>query len=206
MLIKEYDIKGKDSKKIKLDDLENKLSKNLIYIINRALSLAPLSSAHTKTRGERRGGGIKPWRQKGTGRARVGSNRSPIWRKGGVIFGPRKDKNYSRKINKKSLKIAKHYLLIKRAKQILIWDIKPKDLPLKTKEAEKIFLRLPLEDGIIFLATGSKEKFKMLKNIPYLAIKKSNALNLRDIIKQNQIIFTAAGFKEITQNENKSKN
>lgn len=206
MLIKEFDIKGKQSGKIKFDDLENKPNKNLIYIINRASSLALLSSAHTKTRGERRGGGVKPWRQKGTGRARVGSNRSPIWRKGGIIFGPRKDKNYLRKINKKSVKIAKLYLLTEKAKQILIWDIKPKDLPLKTKEAEKIFLRLPLENGIMLLLVGSKEKIKMLKNIPYLTIKKSDSLNLRDIIKYNQIIFTDEGFKAITQNENKPKN
>lgn len=205
MLIKEFDIKGKQSGKVKFNS-EKKPSENLIYIINRTLSLASLSSAHTKTRGERRGGGVKPWRQKGTGRARVGSNRSPIWRKGGVIFGPRKDKNYLRKINKKSVKIAKLYLLTEKAKQILIWDIKLRDLPLKTKEAEKIFLRLPLENGIMLLLVGSKEKLKMLKNIPYLTIKKSDSLNLRDIIRYNQIIFTDEGFKAITQNENKPKN
>ena len=71
--------------------------------------------AHTKTRAEVRGGGKKPWRQKGTGRARVGSSRSPLWRSGGIIFGPNADRNFSKKINKKAKRKAMFMVLSDRA-------------------------------------------------------------------------------------------
>ena len=169
MQIKTYDIKGKEAGKEKVLDLEKKPSFNLIYVINRINNLNSLQAVQTKTRGERRGGGAKPWKQKGTGKARVGSNRSPIWRKGGITFGPRKDKNFKRIINQKSVKIAKNYLLNEKIKigEVIIWDINPKKAPIKTKEAEKILLRLPVKEGRMLLLIDKKDA-RLYKNQFYL--------------------------------------
>jgi large subunit ribosomal protein L4 len=88
-------------------------------LINEAVTAQMANSrqvlAHTKTRSEVRGGGKKPWRQKGTGRARAGSSRSPLWRGGGIIFGPNSDRNFSKKINKKAKRKALFMVLSDRA-------------------------------------------------------------------------------------------
>lgn len=201
MQIKTFDISGKEGNKEKFFDLKNQPKEKLFYIINRAVSVSNLQSGNTKTRGERRGGGAKPWRQKGTGRARVGSNRSPIWRKGGIIFGPRKEKNYSRAINKKSLKAARLFLLNEKLKsnQAFIWKAEPKDLPKKTKEAELSLLKLPIKEGLILFLTGKVEKFKSLKNIGYLTIKKANNLGISDLLKFDYLILSKKGYEEINK-------
>ena len=110
--------------------------------------------AHTKTRGEVRGGGKKPWKQKGTGRARHGSTRSPIWVGGGVAHGPRNTQNYERKINKKARTKALYTILSKKYKEgevIFVDDIKF-DKP-KTKDAKNIILSLSKIKGCEKLAT-----------------------------------------------------
>src|ERR1700735_5511988 len=99
--------------------------------------------AHTKTRGEVSGGGKKPWRQKGTGRARHGSTRSPLWVGGGVAHGPRNDKNFSRKINKK-MKAKALYTILSR----------------KMKDGEVLFV-----DSFTFKAPKTKEALSVLKNL-----------------------------------------
>src|SRR3989339_1158980 len=102
--IKVYNLAGKTSGEIELADAIFALPKNDELL--QQVSVALLANrrqvlAHAKTRGERAGSGIKPWKQKGTGRARVGSVRTPVWRKGGIVFGPRNDRNFKQKINKK---------------------------------------------------------------------------------------------------------
>lgn len=110
--------------------------------------------AHTKTRGEVRGGGKKPWRQKGTGRARHGSTRSPIWVGGGIAHGPRNDKNYERKINKKVRTKALLAILSKKFKEgeILFVDEVKITTP-KTKDAKNILISLSKIKGYERLAT-----------------------------------------------------
>ncbi|MBU2595599.1 50S ribosomal protein L4 [Patescibacteria group bacterium] len=198
MQIKIYDIKGKLGKKEDFVSLKKKPKDNLILMISRVFNLSQLKSSHTKTRAERRGGGAKPWRQKGTGRARVGSNRTPLWRKGGIIFGPRKEKNYEKKINKKSRNIAKLHLLGQKIKsrEAFIWNVSAQNLPKKTKEAEIALLKLPLKTGTVLVLTGKKENFKSLKNISYLTLKRAAGLNLSQILKFNNLIFTKSGFYE----------
>ena len=113
--------------------------------------------AHTKTRGEVRGGGKKPWQQKGTGRARHGSTRSPIWVGGGVAHGPRNDKNFSRKINKKARAKALYTILSKKFKEgeILFLDTVKMAAP-KAKEAKDILNSLSKIKGYEKLATKPK--------------------------------------------------
>lgn len=110
--------------------------------------------AHAKTRGEVRGGGKKPWKQKGTGRARHGSTRSPIWVGGGVAHGPRNDKNYARKINKKAKTKALFTILSKKFKdgEILFLDGVSMNAP-KTKEAKNVLLSLAKIKGYEKIAT-----------------------------------------------------
>lgn len=207
-MIKTFDIKGKEGKKINLERAEDSLKKNLFYIINRVNSLSRLQSSHTKTRAERRGGGAKPWRQKGTGRARVGSNRSPIWRKGGVTFGPRKEKNYQRKINRQSRSQAKINLLLNKFKtnNAFVWQIKSSDLPKKTKLAERLLLKLPLKEGSAMLLASGKDDFKSLKNISYLTIKKFDNLKSDDLMRYNYVIFSAAALNQLSQKYETGKN
>jgi len=110
--------------------------------------------AHTKTRGEVRGGGKKPWKQKGTGRARHGSTRSPIWVGGGIAHGPRNDKNYERKINKKTKTKALFTILSKKFKEgeVLFVDEVKMATP-KTKDAKNILVSLSKIKGYERLAT-----------------------------------------------------
>jgi len=124
--------------------------------------------AHTKTRAEVRGGGKKPWRQKGTGRARAGSSRSPLWRGGGVIFGPTSDRNFSRKINKKAKRQAMFMALSDRAagKALAILE-KPVLENFKTKIFDGILNNLEEKVFSSFVplsgTTADKEKVKNRK-------------------------------------------
>lgn len=122
-------------------------------VANSMRSSARPSVAHTKTRGEVRGGGKKPWAQKGTGRARHGSTRSPIWVGGGVAHGPRNDKDYSRKINKK-MKVKAVYTLLSqklRDGEVLFVDSLSLSAP-KTKEAREVLSKLGTIGGYEMLS------------------------------------------------------
>jgi len=143
-----YNQKGEEIEKIKLPSkifgVEEK--KEIIHFVaNALLSNLRKPIAHTKTRGEIRGGGRKPWRQKGTGRARAGSTRSPLWRGGGIIFGPRKEANYYKKINKKIKRLALKMVLSNRAanQRLIVLDKWSLD-KIKTKEVEKDLKKLPI--------------------------------------------------------------
>ncbi|MGC9049086.1 MAG: 50S ribosomal protein L4 [Patescibacteria group bacterium] len=157
--------------------------------------------AHTKTRGEVRGGGRKPWRQKGTGRARAGSIRSPLWRGGGVIFGPRKERNYTQKINKKVRRKALLMTLSDKAmdKKIIVLDeIKLENK--KTKEFSQILQKLPVKaKKYLFIYQPKKEKelTRAARNISNLKILSIENLNLLDILKYDYLLTTKETLKEI---------
>lgn len=126
--------------------------------------------AHTKDRSDVRGGGRKPWQQKGTGRSRHGSKRSPIWKGGGVTFGPRNDKNFEKKINKKMKVKALFTILSKKAKnnEIIFVDSISFAEP-KTKDAQAIFTALGNVKGYEMLA-------KRRKNRAYIAIDENDVV------------------------------
>lgn len=138
-------------------------------VITSMESSARAGTAHTKNRGEVRGGGKKPWRQNGTGRARHGSSRSPIWRGGGITHGPRTDKNYYRKVNRKMKVKALHTLLSKKFNEgeILFIDMLSLSLP-KTKEAKEIL-------GNLGSVKGFEGLLKKKNNSLLLAIDAKNA-------------------------------
>src|ERR1035437_1402545 len=160
METKIYNQKGKEAGTIALPEAIFGLPWNadLVYqVVNSLRSSARDPIAHTKTRGEVRGGGRKPWQQKGLGKARHGSIRSPIWVGGGVTHGPRKDKNYDRKVNKQAKLKALNVILSKkfRDNEILFLQGLTLENP-KTKEAKAVVLDLAKIKGFEKLATKPK--------------------------------------------------
>src|SRR4051812_3554563 len=147
--------------------------------------------AHTKTRGEVRGGGKKPWKQKGTGRARVGSTRSPIWRHGGITFGPRANQNWELKINKKAKTAALFMSLSDKAegKQFIIIDQIILEQP-KTKDFAKLMKNFKgLGKNQMFLLPRKDDKlFRASRNIPGITPTLANSLNVVDVMKADTIV------------------
>ncbi len=146
-------------------------------------------NAHTKTRGEVRGGGKKPWRQKGTGRARAGSIRSPLWKGGGVVFGPRK-RDWSFKLNKKVKKNAIKSALNYKLKNNLIYVIDKLELPeIKTKNVVEFMKKFEI-DSVLFV-DKENEKLKLssrnIVNVKYL---ENNGLNVFDILKHDFLVIS----------------
>lgn len=130
--------------------------------------------AHTKDRSEVRGGGKKPWAQKGTGRARHGSSRSPIWRKGGVTHGPRNDKDYSQKINKKMRVKALYVVLSKKfadGQMLFMKDVTMNEP--KTKDARAMLTSWGAIEGFTPLATRRKNALYVVLSKPDASVKKS---------------------------------
>lgn len=158
--------------------------------------------ASTKTRGEVRGGGRKPWRQKGTGRARAGSIRSPIWRGGGVVFGPRKERNFKKEMPKKMRRLALFSALsnkLKEGKIILLDKLEFKEI--KTKQVEEMLNKLPIKEGTILLATEKLDPKVELScsNLPYLKTLSPKSLNLIDLLKYDWLILTKEALKKIEE-------
>ena len=162
--------------------------------------LANSRSSHAKTlkRGEVRGGGKKPWKQKGTGRARFGSTRNPIWRHGGVAFGRTGEENFTKKISKQAKRQAVcQALSMKNAdKAVFVLD---KDVKLtgKTKDAVKILKDMKL-DGKYVLAVAAEKTPEVLRstnNIANLKLVRATYLNVFDIMNADVIVFSEAGLK-----------
>ena len=163
--------------------------------------LANSRSSHAKTlkRGEVRGGGKKPWKQKGTGRARFGSTRNPIWRHGGVAFGRTGEENFTKKITKSSKRLAvRQALSMKNAdKAVLILDPAVK-LDGKTKTAAKVLKDMKL-DGKNVLAVAAEKTPEILRstnNLPNVKLVRATYLNVFDIMNADAIVFSEAALKE----------
>ena len=162
--------------------------------------LANSRSSHAKTlkRGEVRGGGKKPWRQKGTGRARFGSTRNPIWRHGGVAFGRTGEENFTKKMAKSSKRLAvRQALSMKNAdKAVFILDPAVK-LTGKTKDAVKVLKDMKL-DGKNVLAVAAEKTPEVLRstnNLPNVKLVRATYLNVFDIMNADAIVFSDAALK-----------
>ena len=145
-----------------------------------------LASATTKQRGEVRGGGKKPWRQKGTGRARFGSIRNPIWRGGGIVFGPRGNENYTKKISKTSKRVALRQALTVKAEKVLVADIKTTG---KTAEVAKFLKDNKLNRRILIVAEKTDELIRATNNIQEVLLVSPMYLNVFDIMNADNIVI-----------------
>ncbi len=157
-----------------------------------------LGTHSTKTRGEVRGGGKKPWRQKGTGRARAGSTRSPIWVGGGVVFGP-KPRDYSKKINAKVKALAFSRALFDRANAGEIDVIESfQATNAKTKEMNQVIGRIAPEGKVLVVdAQFSVEAARATRNIARVSLQEAAKLNTLDLAQYRKIIVSTAALEKI---------
>lgn len=156
-----------------------------------------LASATTKQRGEVRGGGKKPWKQKGTGRARFGSTRNPIWRGGGVVFGPRGNENYTKKISTTSKRVAvkQALTLAEQAGKILIKDIKTTG---KTKDIVKFLEDNKLDRRVLVVVdTKTDELIRATANIQNVLLIRSTYLSVYHVLNADHIVIAPESIETI---------
>jgi len=205
MITKVYNQEGKEVSELKLNEAIFDLPWNA-DLVHQAVRTASANKrqvlASTKDRSEVSGGGRKPWRQKGTGRARHGSIRSPIWKGGGITFGPTKERNFKLKINKKMARKAFLTALSTKAKdsELLVLDDLKLSAP-KTKEMSKIMKNFPqVKTSLLVLAGKKDENLKRAgRNLPNLRIINIDNLNILDILKYKHLIFTKDGIEYLNK-------
>ncbi|YAI81574.1 MAG: 50S ribosomal protein L4 [cyanobacterium endosymbiont of Rhopalodia sterrenbergii] len=188
--------------------LELKVAKeeNAAHIVHRALvrqrTNGRQGTASSKTRAEVRGGGRKPWRQKGTGRARAGSNRSPLWRGGGVIFGP-KPREFNVKMNRKERRLALRTALQSRVEDLVIVEnFAAQFSQPKTKELVSALSRWGVEQGkqvILILSDISDNVYLSARNVSYLKLLRADSLNVYDLLAAKKIVATPEALSKIQE-------
>ena len=202
--ISAYNQEGKEVSKIELNEAVFGLPWNA-DLVHQAVRVAFANQrpvlASTKDRSEVRGGGRKPWRQKGTGRARHGSIRSPLWRGGGITFGPTSERNFKLKINKKMARKAFLTALSAKARdnEILVFDELKLETP-KTKEMAKILKNFSkIKNGLLVLSDKNENVKRAAGNLPNIEITNINNLNILDVLKYQYLIFTKDGIEKLNQ-------
>lgn len=198
-----YDQQGKKVLQVLLpkEIFEVKMNKDLVHQV----AVSQMANrrqiiAHTKSRAEVSGGGRKPWRQKGTGRARHGSTRSPIWRGGGITFGPTSKKNFKKKINKKMKRKALFMVLSSKAKEktlILMDDLKAEKG--KTKLIAGMLKKLPCKGKRVLIVIPGLDKNIVLasRNIPRVGVMQAKDLNALDLLNSKYLIMPKTAIKVI---------
>jgi len=158
-------------------------------------------NAHVKDRGDVSGGGRKPWAQKGTGRARHGSTRSPIWVGGGVTFGPSKERNYKKKISKKMRRKALFMVLSAKAKQELLFVLDKFDLDkVKTKEFNDFLKKLPCKENcLIVFPEVKKELVLSARNIKGVETMEARNLNVLDMLRFKYLLMSKDSIKAVKE-------
>ena len=199
------DINGKlldSTHELKFNILENSGNYLLHKDVLRHYQSQKQGTVSTKTRSEVRGGGRKPWRQKGTGRARAGSNRSPLWKGGGVIFGP-KPKKVSLKLNKKERRLALQTLLYNKKNNIvLIEDLENGISEAKTKNFLKICqdCNINLDQKVLVIVSKKTVPLKLsTQNIKNVELISASSINTLSLLKAKQIILTPLAINDIKE-------
>lgn len=203
MKVNVYNCAGKQVDSIELNDEIFGLEPNQ-DLLHRAVVMQNNNlrqgTVKTKTRSEVRGGGRKPWRQKGTGRARQGSIRAPHWVGGGLAFGPR-PRSYKSSMNRKMKRLAlkSAFSALAQSERIMVLDELKLAAP-KTKEMAQILANLKVENSaLLVLATKDEDVLRASRNIPALKLSPVNALNVRDLLKYQNLVLTRAAVQQIEE-------
>lgn len=190
-----YNMEGKEVDKIELNDsiFGVEINEHLVHMaVLQQLANKRQGTQKAKTRSEVRGGGRKPWRQKGTGHARQGSTRSPQWTGGGVVFAPT-PRDYSFKLNKKEKRAALKSALTSRVEEnkfIVVDELNFDEI--KTKKFQAVLNNLNVNKALVVLEDGNKNVEISAKNIPDVKTARTNTINVYDILKYNTVIATKA--------------
>lgn len=198
-----YNMQGEVVEEMELMDtiFGIEINEHAVYeVVKNQLANKRQGTQSAKTRAEVRGGGRKPWRQKGTGRARQGSIRSPQWKGGGVVFAP-KPRDYSYSVPKKVKRLALKSALTAKVNdnEIIIVDEFKLSAP-KTKEMVKVLANLK-SDKKALIVTDAKntDVIRSASNIPFVATTTVNTLNVYDILKYNSFIITKEAVKKVEE-------
>ncbi len=195
-----YDIERNKVSELEVNDLVfgAPINENVLYEVVRMQMAARRSgTASTKGRSEVRGGGRKPWRQKGTGRARVGTIRSPLWRGGGIVFGP-KPRSYSFKPPKKVRKaalISALSLKVKEDKILILKDFPMEEI--KTKKFKEVLDRFELKKALFVLDEENLVLEKSSRNIKDVKMMRSEGINVYDLLKFDYLVLLEQSVKKI---------
>lgn len=200
MVIDLLDNEGKKVSELALDKdiYEGDVNEHLFYeVVKMQLANRRAGTACTKTRSEVSGGGAKPWRQKGTGRARAGTNRSPLWRHGGITFGP-KPRDYSyhvpRRVRKDAIKSALRLKL--KENRLKIFDSIEFDEP-KTKKALEFLKKSNLASALVVVDGESRNLQLAFRNLRGFKCLKVDGINVYDILKYEDLVMTRSAFEKI---------
>lgn len=203
MKFKVFQEKGSSSQSVDAPDSIFKVTENkklLSQIIKSQLANRRNPIAHTKDRGDVSGGGKKPFRQKGTGNARAGSTRSPLWTGGGVTFGPKNTRNFSQRVPRRMARLALKMALSERAKAERLIIVSKLELPkIKTSQVQAFLEKLPIEEGKILIVV-SKTNLNLelaTANLPYVKTLTVAGLNLIDVLQSDYLITDKDGLGAI---------
>lgn len=196
--IKVYNQKGEAVKEVEapavLEIMPDKdlVSKYVKYLLQKKREAV----ANTKNRGEVSGGGRKPWRQKGTGNARAGSTRSPLWTGGGVTFGPTNKKSYAVKMNSRERQKALMMIFADKAEKLILVDKLEIKEP-KTQKAIEILNKLPVEEGTIIIFSSKDDMAELsFRNLPFVTFISSLNVNALEVLKADQLMFDEETWKK----------
>ncbi|MGD0168219.1 MAG: 50S ribosomal protein L4 [Smithella sp.] len=195
-----FDIEKKKVSEVDLNDavFAAEVNEAIIYdVVKMQLASRRSGTASTKTRSDVRGGGKKPWRQKGTGRARSGTSRSPIWRSGGTVFGPHpRDYSYSipKKVRKKAL-ISALSMKLKENKVVILKDF-PMD-KISTRVFKSVFDLFSLKKALFVLDDNNEVLLKSSRNIKNVKMVRSEGINVYDILNHEHLILLEPSVKKI---------
>jgi len=199
LTIKDNDGKSAGELEVKFPLVEDGRGTQAVHDVVVAYQAAQrMGTASTKTMGEVAGSGKKPWRQKGTGRARAGSFASPLWRGGGVVFGP-KPRDFGKKVSRKTKQLALRKALSERLRAgdvVLVDDLKLSSS--KTQDFVKVLNALELKGTALIVSNAPDQNLTLAsRNVSNVALTTSESLNTFDVLRPDKLVFTRGAFEQV---------